>query len=72
MLVLSRLKGDAIVIGNDIVVEVVEIRGDKVRLGIVCPQETTVHRQEIWALLRDEGIGKDPSKSSPANSDLAD
>lgn len=48
MLVLSRAKGDALVIGDDIVVEIVEITGDKVRLGIMCPREIPVHRREIW------------------------
>jgi carbon storage regulator len=48
MLVLSRAKGDALVIGDDIVVEIVEITGDKVRLGIICPKEVPVHRREIW------------------------
>ena len=48
MLVLSRAKGEGLVISDDIVVEVVEITGDKVRLGIMCPKEVPVHRQEIW------------------------
>ena len=48
MLVLSRAKGDALVIGDDIVVEIVEITSDKVRLGIMCPKEVPVHRREIW------------------------
>src|SRR3954447_24714388 len=46
MLVLSRKKNEGVVINNDIVVNVVEIRGDKVRLGIVSPKEVPVHRQE--------------------------
>ena len=46
MLVLSRKKNESIVINNDITVTVVEIRGDKVRLGIVAPKEVPVHRQE--------------------------
>ena len=48
MLVLSRKKNECIVINNDIVVTVVEIRGDKVRLGIVAPKEVPVHRQEVY------------------------
>ena len=48
MLVLSRKKNESIVINNDITVTVVEIRGDKVRLGIVAPKEVPVHRQEIY------------------------
>jgi carbon storage regulator len=46
MLVLSRRKNESIVINNDITITVVEIHGDKVRLGIVAPKEVPVHRQE--------------------------
>lgn len=48
MLVLSRKKSESIVINKDITVTVVEIRGDKVRLGIVAPREVPVHRQEVY------------------------
>ena len=48
MLVLSRKKAESIVILNDIVVTVIEIRGDKVRLGIVAPKDVPVHRQEVY------------------------
>ena len=48
MLVLSRKKNESIVINNDVVITVVEIRGDKVRLGIVAPKEVSVHREEIY------------------------
>lgn len=48
MLVLSRKKNESIVINNDITITIVEIRGDKVRLGIVAPKDVAVHRQEVW------------------------
>jgi carbon storage regulator len=48
MLVLSRKKNESIVINNDIVITVVEIRGDKVRLGIEAPQDVPVHRQVVY------------------------
>jgi len=48
MLVLSRKKNESIVIADTITVTVVEIRGDKVRLGIVAPREVPVHRQEVF------------------------
>lgn len=48
MLVLSRKKNESIVINSDIVITVVEIRGDKVRLGIVAPKEVPVHREEVY------------------------
>lgn len=47
MLVLSRKKGESIVIGDDIVLTIVEVRGDKIRLGIEAPREVPVHRKEI-------------------------
>ena len=48
MLVLSRKKNESIVIDNNIVVTVVEIRGDKVRLGIEAPKDVSVHRLEVY------------------------
>jgi carbon storage regulator len=55
MLVLSRHRDEQIVIGDDIVITVVDIRGDKVRLGISAPQEVSVHRREVYeAIKRDQ------------------
>jgi carbon storage regulator len=54
MLVLSRLKGQKIRIGDDIIIEVVEMRGDKCRLGIVAPKETPVHREEVYESIKRE------------------
>jgi len=48
MLVLSRKKNESIVIDDRIVVTVIEIRGDKVRLGIEAPREVSVHRSEVY------------------------
>ena len=48
MMILSRKKNESIVINNDIIVTVVEVRGDKVRLGIVAPREVSVSREEIY------------------------
>lgn len=53
MLVLSRKKDESIVINNDITIVVVEIRGDKVRLGIEAPKEVPVHRQEVFQSIVD-------------------
>jgi carbon storage regulator len=61
MLVLSRKKNESIVINNDITVTVVEIRGDKVRLGIVAPKEVPVHRQEVYDAIH----GKDQAEAAP-------
>jgi carbon storage regulator len=56
MLVLSRKKNESIVINNDITIVVVEIRGDKVRLGVEAPKEVPVHRREVYdAIVRNGG-----------------
>ena len=52
MLVLSRKKNESIVINNDITVVVVEIRGDKVRLGVEAPKEVPVHRREVYEAIK--------------------
>jgi len=52
MLVLSRKKNESIVINDDITIVVVEIRGDKVRLGIEAPKEVPVHRREVFDAIR--------------------
>jgi carbon storage regulator len=54
MLVLSRKKDEKIVIGDNITIMVIEIRGDKVRLGIEAPREVTVHRQEVYEAIQRE------------------
>lgn len=56
MLVLSRKQGQSIVIGDEIVVTVLEVRGDQVRLGIEAPRELPVNRREIYDLIRAENI----------------
>src|SRR5205085_1927954 len=63
MLVLSRKKNESIVINNDITVTVVEIRGDKVRLGIVAPKEVPVHRQEVFDAIHGKP-GAEPAPST--------
>ena len=52
MLVLSRKKNETIVIRDDIVITVVEIRGDKVRLGIEAPKDVPVHRREVYEAIK--------------------
>ena len=54
MLVLSRQRDESIVIGDNIVVTVVDVRGDKVRLGIEAPREVSVHRREVYEAIQRE------------------
>ena len=52
MLVLSRRAGESIVIGHDVTVTVLEVRGDVVRLGIAAPRNVQVHREEVYRELQ--------------------
>jgi carbon storage regulator len=63
MLVLSRKKNESIIINDDITIVVVEIRGDKVRLGVEAPKEVPVHRNEVYEAIR-RNLGQN---SAPAN-----
>jgi carbon storage regulator len=78
MLVLSRKKNESIVIDNDITIVVVEIRGDKVRLGVEAPREVPVHRREVYDAIkraeqveRQEGTRTQPPAEAPAEPDPA-
>ena len=53
MLVLTRRAGEKLVIGNEIVIEVLAVNGDVVRLGIVAPRETSIHRYEVFAEIQE-------------------
>ena len=71
MLVLSRKKNESIVINNDITIVVVEIRGDKVRLGVEAPKEIPVHRREVYdAILRTQQ--EEAATASPEPTQEAD
>ena len=65
MLVLSRHRDESIIIGDDIVVTIVDIRGDKVRLGINAPTAIPVHRQEVFEAIQREARRK--GAESPAD-----
>ena len=54
MLIVSRHVGEKVVIGEDVVVEVLEISGNTVRIGIKAPRSVPVYREEIWDAVRDE------------------
>ena len=54
MLVLSRQRDESIIIGDNIVVTIVDVRGDKVRLGIEAPREVSVHRREVYEAIQRE------------------
>ena len=64
MLVLSRHRDESIMIGDNVVITIVDIRGDKVRLGIQAPSEIPVHRQEVY-----EAIQRENQKASQLHPD---
>ncbi len=71
MLVLSRQRDESIIIGDNIVITVVDIRGDKVRLGINAPTEIPVHRQEVYEAIQRENqraAGTGPDDANLTNS----
>jgi len=63
MLVLSRHRDESIMIGECIEVRIVDVRGDKVRIGINAPKDVPVHRQEIFQAILDEVEGQTSSNS---------
>lgn len=66
MLVLSRHRDESIMIGDDIVITIVDIRGDKVRLGIQAPQHVPVHRQEVYDAIQRENRKSAEAVNPPA------
>jgi carbon storage regulator len=66
MLVLSRKKNESIVINDDITIVVVEIRGDKVRLGVEAPKEVPVHRREVYEAIKRNELSRDKDAASEA------
>jgi carbon storage regulator len=62
MLVLSRKKDESIIINDHIRVTVVEIRGDKVRLGIDAPKEVSVHRREVYEAIQNQRRAQEQDK----------
>lgn len=56
MLVLSRQRDESIMIGDNIEITIVDIRGDKVRLGIAAPNEVPVHRKEVYEAIKRENL----------------
>ncbi len=66
MLVLSRKKNESIIINDSITVTVIEIRGDKVRLGIEAPKDITVHRREVYEAIQNQARSRDTGTKVPS------
>jgi carbon storage regulator len=63
MLILTRRVGETLVIGDDVNVTVLGVRGNQVRLGVNAPREVAVHREEIYQRIQNEGDNNDASNS---------
>jgi carbon storage regulator len=61
MLVLSRKKNESLIIGDDIIVTITDIDGNRVRVGVEAPKEISVHRRELYMKIH----GKAPEKPNP-------
>ena len=65
MLVLSRNKDEKIIIGDSITLMVIEIKNDKVRLGIEAPKDVTVHREEVYAAIKEQNAQNNTNCETP-------
>lgn len=66
MLVLSRKRGETIMIGADVAVTVVDVRGDRVRLGFCAPHEVPVHREEVYSRIQRELHDHETNRQTPS------
>jgi len=69
MLVLSRQKDESIMIGDEVEITIVDVRGDKVRLGITAPKHIPVHRREIYDAIQREKAQKDGAVHAGGNNE---
>ncbi len=62
MLIITRRPGERIMLGDDVVVEVVEVSGSSVRLGIAAPRSVPIYREEIWQAVKEENAAAAAAK----------
>ncbi len=68
MLILTRRVGETVVIGNDVDVTVLGVKGNQVRLGVKAPREVSVHREEIYKRIKDEKQDQKPASNGSGRS----
>ena len=66
MLILTRRVGETVMIGNDVTVTVLGVKGNQVRIGINAPKNVAVHREEIFERIKREQEGDSPDESKPS------
>jgi carbon storage regulator len=68
MLILTRRVGETLMVGDDVTVTVLGVKGNQVRIGVNAPKNVAVHREEIYDRIRKENEAGDSSKSENGNS----
>jgi len=63
MLILTRRVGESVVIGDDVSVTILGVKGNQVRIGVTAPMDVSVHRQEIYERIKKEQTGESPPES---------
>ena len=63
MLIITRRPGEKVMLGDDVVIEVIEVSGSSVRIGIAAPRSVPVYREEIWRAVRDENAAAAKSEA---------
>jgi len=71
MLILTRRVGETVMIGNDVTVTVLGVKGNQVRVGINAPKNVAVHREEIFERIKREQAGGEPNGESEPSSEFA-
>ena len=66
MLILTRRVGETVMIGDEVTVTVLGVKGNQVRIGVNAPKDVAVHREEIYERIQREEVGETNEKSSPA------
>ena len=67
MLILTRRVGETLMVGDDVTVTVLGVKGNQVRIGVNAPKDVAVHREEIYERIRKEAEGGDSSKTPNGN-----
>jgi carbon storage regulator len=68
MLILTRRVGETLMVGDNVTVTVLGVKGNQVRIGVNAPKDVAVHREEIYERIRNEKEGGAPSQIEPGNS----